>query len=202
MKTIRQDAWTAADDGKLAEVVLRHIREGSTQLAAFEECAQLLGRTAAACGYRWNACVRGQFQSAIDVAKLERKQRQHDPDARPIPPDIPPMDQQTLLSWSAVLSFLRRFRQDFALLQARVRQLEKENALSRADIERLRRDKSELLAQLRLLSDEHTVISEDYRAMVAIVERTRAQEAHAEQGTDVPADSPAQPPADPTRDGE
>jgi prespore-specific regulator len=202
MKTIRQDAWTTADDGKLAEVVLRHIREGSTQLAAFDECAQLLGRTAAACGYRWNACVRGQFQSAIDVAKLERKQRQHDPDARPTPPDIPPVDQQTLLSWSAVLRFLRRFRQEFALLQARVRQLEKENDLSRADIERLRRDKSELLAQLRLLSDEHMVISEDYRALLAIVERARKQQAQAEPETDVASDTLAQAPPHPTRDGD
>jgi RsfA family transcription factor len=33
----RQDAWTQDEDILLAEVVLRHIREGGTQLSAFEE---------------------------------------------------------------------------------------------------------------------------------------------------------------------
>lgn len=74
MKTIRQDAWTPEDDAELAEIILRHIREGSTQLAAFEEGAQALKRTSAACGYRWNACVRKQFLAAIDFAKLERRE--------------------------------------------------------------------------------------------------------------------------------
>ncbi len=34
---VRQDAWTDEDDLLLAETVLRHVREGSTQLNAFEE---------------------------------------------------------------------------------------------------------------------------------------------------------------------
>ena len=35
MAVTRQDAWSEDDDLLLAEVTLRHIREGSTQLAAF-----------------------------------------------------------------------------------------------------------------------------------------------------------------------
>ena len=37
MSITRQDAWTQDEDLLLAEVVLRHIREGGTQLQAFEE---------------------------------------------------------------------------------------------------------------------------------------------------------------------
>ena len=37
MTTTRQDAWTQDEDLLLAEVVLRSIREGGTQLQAFEE---------------------------------------------------------------------------------------------------------------------------------------------------------------------
>ena len=33
----RQDAWTHENDVLLAETVLRHVREGSTQLNAFEK---------------------------------------------------------------------------------------------------------------------------------------------------------------------
>lgn len=58
MTAVRQDAWSTEDDLILAEVTLRHIREGSTQLAAFEEVGEKIGRTSAACGFRWNSCVR------------------------------------------------------------------------------------------------------------------------------------------------
>ncbi|GAE94123.1 prespore specific transcriptional activator RsfA [Gracilibacillus boraciitolerans JCM 21714] len=37
MAKVRQDAWSHEDDLLLAETVLRHIREGSTQLKAFDE---------------------------------------------------------------------------------------------------------------------------------------------------------------------
>lgn len=52
MTTVRQDAWTQDEDMYLAEVVLRYIREGGTQLAAFEEVGRKLSRTSAACGFR------------------------------------------------------------------------------------------------------------------------------------------------------
>ena len=58
MTAVRQDAWSTEDDLILAEVTLRHIREGSTQLAAFEEVGEKIGRTSAACGFRWNSYVR------------------------------------------------------------------------------------------------------------------------------------------------
>lgn len=75
MKT-RQDAWTEENDLLLAETVLRHVREGSTQLNAFEEVGDRLNRTSAACGFRWNAVVRQQYEKALDLAKKQRKQRQ------------------------------------------------------------------------------------------------------------------------------
>ena len=75
MKT-RQDAWTEENDLLLAETVLRHVREGSTQLNAFEEVGDKLNRTSAACGFRWNAVVRHQYENALQLAKKQRKQRQ------------------------------------------------------------------------------------------------------------------------------
>lgn len=75
MKT-RQDAWTEENDLLLAETVLRHVREGSTQLNAFEEVGDRLDRTSAACGFRWNAVVRHNYEKALQLAKKQRKQRQ------------------------------------------------------------------------------------------------------------------------------
>ncbi|HLR40262.1 MAG TPA: RsfA family transcriptional regulator [Virgibacillus sp.] len=74
MNATRQDAWTDDEDIILAETVLRHIREGKTQLEAFKEVAKRLSRTSAACGFRWNATIRKQYQDAINTAKEERKQ--------------------------------------------------------------------------------------------------------------------------------
>ena len=65
----RQDAWTEENDLLLAETVLRHVREGSTQLNAFEEVGDELNRTSAACGFRWNAVVRHQYEKALQLAK-------------------------------------------------------------------------------------------------------------------------------------
>ena len=72
---VRQDAWTDENDLLLAETVLRHVREGSTQLNAFEEVGDKLNRTSAACGFRWNAVVRHRYEKALQLAKKQRKQR-------------------------------------------------------------------------------------------------------------------------------
>lgn len=74
MSEMRQDAWSKDEDIILAETVLNYIREGKTQLEAFKEVASRLSRTSAACGFRWNATVRKEYQEAIERAKEERKQ--------------------------------------------------------------------------------------------------------------------------------
>ena len=74
MSGSRQDGWTEDEDAYLAEVVLRHIKEGSTQLKAFEEVGKGVTRTAAACGFRWNSFVRKQFKQEIEAAKKTRKE--------------------------------------------------------------------------------------------------------------------------------
>ncbi|MGM0835891.1 MAG: RsfA family transcriptional regulator [Bacillota bacterium] len=72
---VRQDAWSHEDDLLLAETVLRYIRDGGTQLAAFEEVGDKLNRTSAACGFRWNAEVRKKYEPAVAIAKKQRKER-------------------------------------------------------------------------------------------------------------------------------
>ncbi|WP_078379573.1 RsfA family transcriptional regulator [Sutcliffiella halmapala] len=72
---VRQDAWSHEDDLLLAETVLRYVRDGGTQLAAFEEVGDALNRTSAACGFRWNAEVRKNYEPAVAIAKKQRKER-------------------------------------------------------------------------------------------------------------------------------
>lgn len=77
MNRTRQDAWSNDEDVILADTVLRYIREGKTQLEAFKDVANQLSRTSAACGFRWNATIRKNYQDVVNAAKEERKNRTH-----------------------------------------------------------------------------------------------------------------------------
>lgn len=71
----RQDGWSPEDDKVLATKVLKKIREGQTQLSAFQAAAECLNRTQSACGFRWNSTLRKMYAEEIQAAKLERKER-------------------------------------------------------------------------------------------------------------------------------
>lgn len=69
----RKDEWSHDDDMFLAQTVLKHIANKSTQLNAFDEAADSLQRTSAACGFRWNSTVRHKYNPEIKAAKLKRR---------------------------------------------------------------------------------------------------------------------------------
>ncbi|WP_103109520.1 hypothetical protein [Brevibacillus reuszeri] len=64
--------WSTAEDSKLLETVLRYIRNGSSQKAAFREVGVELGRSVEACGFRWNNVVRKQNKERVDSALTKR----------------------------------------------------------------------------------------------------------------------------------
>ncbi|GAX90045.1 RsfA family transcriptional regulator [Effusibacillus lacus] len=174
MKAMRQDAWTEEDDKVLADIILRHIQEGSTQLAAFGECAERLGRTAAACGYRWNACVRKSYQSGIELARSKRKELKNNKKKRfdAILHDKLSAEEPQI-SWNDVLRFLKGVKQEHSALLNHVRQLEKELANREKELQDLLLANQKLESQLQKVSQEHDSIKKDYRSLVQIMERAR-----------------------------
>ena len=68
----RTDAWTEREDLFLATSVLEHVKQGSTQLAAFDYAAEKLNRTPSACGFRWNSAVRHRYQDKLEEIRAER----------------------------------------------------------------------------------------------------------------------------------
>lgn len=183
MVASRQDAWTEDDDLVLAEVTLRHIREGGTQLAAFEEVGQRLGRTAAACGFRWNSCVRKRYDAAISIAKSQRQQlkkmgriitpMQEEVEAIQIPvkrpvaqaSGAPPHDEDEDQQIEAVIRMLRSQKD----LSRRVKQLEQELEGKELKIKEL----AEANERARKEMEQIQGVNEDYRALVQIMERAR-----------------------------
>lgn len=70
----RKDQWTPEDDEKLAEIVITAVQNGRTQLEAFAEAAQVLGRTKQACGFRWNKTLRQQYGQMLNSVRKRPKQ--------------------------------------------------------------------------------------------------------------------------------
>lgn len=179
MTATRQDAWTADDDLLLAEVTLRHIREGSTQLAAFEEVGQKLGRTAAACGFRWNSSVRKKYEAAIQIAKAQRQKRKQSASARVEKPLI--TDNTTLssssfassmeeeITFDTVIRFLRNQKDS----SKRLRQLEKEVQEKDKEIEMLREENERMKKELEHVQTDYREINDDYKMLIRIMDRAR-----------------------------
>ena len=179
---MRQDAWTHEDDTILADTTLRHIQEGSTQLAAFAEIAKKLNRTPAACGYRWNASIRRQHLEDISHAKQMRKERREELGESGLEPAGSPLQLPPSFTWGEVLRFLRSKRREFQMLQIRIKQLQREVEFANQETDRLSKEKQGLEQQIIKLADEYKAISDDYHALLGIVERAR------ERGLGMPQD--------------
>lgn len=78
-RKVRQDSWTKAEDDVLIKIIYRFVREGRTQMEAFEYAAHRTGRTGAACGFRWNKELRGdigvhnEFVRNRNIGRLHNK---------------------------------------------------------------------------------------------------------------------------------
>ncbi|OEH93247.1 RsfA family transcriptional regulator [Bacillus solimangrovi] len=176
----RQDAWSERDDKLLAETVLRHIREGSTQLNAFDEVGDKLNRTSAACGFRWNAIVRAKHTTDIARSKKERKQRMRALKLKTKPLYTPPetvidyheIDRKTELNVSIddVIGFLQELKngqtEHDEELQHEIETMKQQNAL-------LSKQTEELENEIHKKEESFETIERDYEALVKIMNRAR-----------------------------
>lgn len=151
---VRQDAWSEENDLLLAETVLRHVREGSTQLNAFEEVGDLLNRTSAACGFRWNAVVRTQYEKALSLAKKQRKQRSRTIEKGVLYTPAAPSG----LTMADVIGYLQGLDAIDSL---------------KAENERLRTENEQLQQRLDKIEQSSEVMQEDYETLMKIMNRAR-----------------------------
>ncbi|WP_281888151.1 RsfA family transcriptional regulator [Paenibacillus sp. YYML68] len=185
MTAIRQDAWSEEDDLILADVTLRHIREGSTQLSAFEEVGEKIGRTAAACGFRWNSFVRKKYESSIQIAKAQRQkrsqQRKHAAAFATVSSTVTASETATVrtdgiveeLSIEAIIRFLRQWKGSYQEMVRHQQQLEKELDEKQEELERLRQQNEELSKRVNHVSSDYRVVNDDYKALIQMLDRAR-----------------------------
>jgi prespore-specific regulator len=169
----RSDAWTSEDDQRLSSIVLNHIRTGSTQLRAFDEAASELGRTAAACGYRWNGVLRKDLRAEIEAAKRERKAAQKSGVvASPGRRTVVTATVTSSDSMKDVILFLQTYDVQYQKLRAQVEELEQEKARL---VERVHELESFAAQGARTAPAEITPeqLEEDSKTLFAIMERAR-----------------------------
>ncbi|SEA95080.1 prespore-specific regulator [Thalassobacillus cyri] len=202
MTKVRQDAWSHEDDLLLAETVLRHIREGSTQLKAFDEVGDALNRTSAACGFRWNAEVRQKYDQAVEIAKKQRKEKKRaeaiEQPKRSAKTPAPFTGEQTSpteeidahiteqssetsvpqINLGAVINYLRNLQTDMD------NSTNHRNKLDRvtAENQQLKEDKEKLEKQYAQLQRQLVTMQDDYQALIQIMDRARKMIVFDEEG--------------------
>jgi len=211
MTKVRQDAWSHEDDLLLAETVLRHIREGSTQLDAFEEVGDRLNRTGAACGFRWNAIVRRKYEQAIEIAKKQRKQKkraeQHGRIIRPVAATAFPVMETASLPDPSELTYATQpaqpeqnvtveapaAKQTFSMtdvihyLQSMQKgsatsdRLDQENTHLKEENSKLQTRVKELEQEVVTLTKRQQSVEDDYQALIGIMDRARRMVAFQDQ---------------------
>ncbi|WP_045515395.1 RsfA family transcriptional regulator [Neobacillus niacini] len=178
MSPTRQDAWSPDEDLLLAEVVLRHIREGGTQLQAFEEVGKELSRTSAACGFRWNSFVRKQYKSGIELAKKQRKElkKQSIPTEKEHTKEFEIEETSSTVSASSEgISFqsVIHFLENLQKKAAAATNIEEAKEKSFQKIKELEKKSYSLIAENERLTKNLKAIEEDYRSLIEIMERAR-----------------------------
>ncbi|MCU9595043.1 RsfA family transcriptional regulator [Caldibacillus thermolactis] len=175
MTIVRQDAWTKDEDLLLAEVVLRHIREGSTQLKAFEEVGQKLNRTPAACGFRWNSFVRKQYKTGIELAKKQRKQLKKNPqtlyevNVEKIEEIEQPTRKYEKLSLDQIITYLEQFKEK----EKKIESLSQELESLKERYQTLEKKEQEATRENEMLKKENKALKDDYLALLSIMEKAR-----------------------------
>ncbi|WP_407269549.1 RsfA family transcriptional regulator [Radiobacillus sp. PE A8.2] len=212
MVKVRQDAWSHEDDLLLAETVLRHIREGSTQLNAFEEVGDKLNRTSAACGFRWNAEVRKRYEQAVSIAKRQRKEKK-----RAMAKSQKTIHHQTALPQAANMSFDASAFEDSTYMEEDEEQVESsipvmntnrsmsldsvidylstmkhdyyESNRSKKNLVKLEEENKSLSEENQMmhkkvqqLQEQLSTIQEDYQVLIQIMDRARKMVVFDEDG--------------------
>ncbi|WP_453992899.1 RsfA family transcriptional regulator [Bacillus nitroreducens] len=199
----RQDAWTEENDLLLAETVLKHVREGSTQLNAFEEVGDKLNRTSAACGFRWNAVVRHDYEKDLQLAKKHRKQRQRalgknqpvkkrllytppTPNLEEFADELPLFTSESSSTRQEVQTGQHSITRPAMTLDAVISYLQSLSNTSlgiealKSENERLKKEKNEIIAKneelekkIAQLEQSAANIQEDYETLMKIMNRAR-----------------------------
>ncbi|MDQ0299821.1 prespore-specific regulator [Salibacterium salarium] len=163
---IRQDAWSDKDDRFLANTILKHIQEGSTQLKAFDEVGDALDRTSAACGFRWNAIVRLDYEQEVKQAKRIRKQRMKET-ANHVASKLSHSKHRSSSNIHSIIAGLHQMQADLE------NNIHSTSPNIENDVLHLQTKNSEMREEIARIKQEYHTIKQDYDMIVTMMNRAR-----------------------------
>jgi len=174
MTAARQDAWTSDEDLVLAELVLAYIREGSTQLQAFEEAGRKLKRTAAACGFRWNSNIRKKYKEGIELAKKQRNSNKKEKNIE-AQEYVHQESENNKISMndSVILSDAILFFQKLENELAAIEKYKRENDQLKNEIMLHKANKDEAFKALEEMTKEFNQLKDEYRSLITLLDKAR-----------------------------
>lgn len=156
--------WTEEEDQLLRESVLKSISEGGTQLDAFEEVGRKLGRTAGACGFRWNAVLRQQDPHAYTEAKKKRVYQQ-----------LQKKRGSQMDSFSQVIHFLRQEEKGWKQLKDEVQHLSRQLAEKKERYELLLDENKKLKEEKYSYDWYQQEVKEKYQDLLLLLKSIREE---------------------------
>ena len=105
----KKRTWSADEDNLLKETVIGAIKEGKTQLEAFEIVAAKLNRTAGSVGFRWNKKLRKEID--VDLKGLKKSKQNEDQSIEVKEPEFPNISKSNL-TYDEVINFLTEKKSD------------------------------------------------------------------------------------------
>lgn len=151
--------WTEEEDMYLRDEVLRSISEGGSQLEAFERVGNKLGRTAGACGFRWNAVLRQQNPIAYKEAKKKRVYHQLQKKRRP-----------QIFSFQTMYQSLEKIEKDWKEDYFKVQNLRKQLEEKEVRLAKLKEENQEL-RQSHGGSKHHQELLKRYQELLELVQK-------------------------------
>ncbi|MBT2760340.1 RsfA family transcriptional regulator [Paenibacillus sp. ISL-20] len=167
MSKTRSDAWSYHNDLTLAQTVIKHITDGSTQLRAFQEVGETLGRTAGACGFRWNSNVRKKYAREIRMAKVHRQDRKN---VRKTQNDIGFKKQNQELDIKIMILSVKNLKKVYDKTQSQIKQLMINLEKIDKTISSLKVEREKLISLTNKKEDSPITPNEDYQALLSIVQ--------------------------------
>ncbi|MDU9693246.1 hypothetical protein O0Q50_18890 [Priestia aryabhattai] len=159
----KNKSWSEAEDILLKDCVLENVRNGKTQLIAFEEVAEQTGRSAGSVGFRWNSTLRQQYSDDLKKAKEEAKNKNSKTKKVKTTPSSIQGSTKKNKSAIAPTPSLTTIDDPF----------KEDGGITYEDVISFLRNKKKADDEYSQLKDEHTALQEEYNSLKEDFEEVR-----------------------------
>ncbi|MFB8425182.1 hypothetical protein ACFC4S_24490 [Priestia megaterium] len=146
----KNKSWSNAEDTLLKDCILENVRNGKTQLIAFEEVAEQTGRSAGSVGFRWNSTLRQRYSEELKKAKEEAKNKK----TKNVPSSIQDSTKKNK-STNAPTPSLTTIDDPF----------KEDGGITYDDVISFLKNKKKADDKYSQLKDEHTALQEEYNSL-------------------------------------